>query len=90
MFKIISVISVLILSFVFLFGFNLHAADEEEGKRIMERRCSVCHTLTRVYEAEKDREGWEYYVERMIRMGARVTSEEKPVLIDYLTEKFSP
>jgi len=90
MFRLTAVIFTMVLGLVFFLGLTLQAAGKEEGERILQQRCSVCHTLTRVYEAEKDREGWEYYVERMIRMGARVTPEENPVLVDYLTEKFSP
>lgn len=55
-----------------------------DGKKLIDERCAVCHTLEKVQSAQKDRAGWEITVERMIQSGARLTEEEKNAVIDYL------
>jgi hypothetical protein len=61
------------------------AAPVEEGAVLLERRCTVCHTLDRVESSQKSREEWESTVARMVEYGAELTDEERAVLIDYLT-----
>ncbi|RMG61195.1 MAG: hypothetical protein D6713_00875 [Deltaproteobacteria bacterium] len=56
-----------------------------QGKLLVERVCTACHTLDRVNKAKKDRAGWESTVDRMIKMGAQVTEEQKQVIVDYLS-----
>lgn len=57
---------------------------------LLDTRCAECHALSRVTEAKKDRAGWEATVERMVRNGARLSEEEKAVLVDYLASKYGP
>ncbi|WP_028575673.1 hypothetical protein [Desulfonatronovibrio hydrogenovorans] len=84
--KTSALIFTLALCLVFVFGVNLNAGIQEEGDRILSQRCSVCHDLARVKNADKTRAEWENTVDRMISIGARVTPEEKPVLIDHLAQ----
>lgn len=57
---------------------------------LLDTRCAECHALSRVTGVKKDRAGWEATVERMVRNGARLSEEEKAVLVDYLASKYGP
>lgn len=58
-----------------------------EGETLVQRKCSMCHTLDRVNDAEKDRAQWEQTVSRMEVNGLVVTDEEKSLIIDYLSSR---
>lgn len=60
------------------------APIEAEGQILLDERCTGCHSLSRVTRAQKSREGWETTVDRMIGLGARLTDDERAVIIDYL------
>lgn len=57
---------------------------------LLDTRCAECHPLARVTSAKKDRAEWEATVERMIGKGARLSEDEKKVLVDYLAAKQGP
>ena len=61
-------------------------ADEgmSDGEQLVQERCTVCHDLTRVEEADYDQAGWEASVDRMIQNGANLTPEERDVVVEYL------
>ena len=63
------------------------AADEgmSDGEALVQERCTVCHDLTRVEEADYDRAGWEASVDRMIQNGANLTPEERDAIVDFLS-----
>lgn len=61
---------------------------EEEGRVLLEERCTVCHTLDPIEASEKSRQEWESTVARMVEYGAQLTDEEHAVLIDYLTATY--
>ena len=61
--------------------------EASEGARLVNSRCTRCHSLTRVDAAMKDRAGWETTVDRMIRNGADVSPEERETIVDYLTNR---
>jgi cytochrome c5 len=60
----------------------------DEGAAILEARCSVCHSADRVESKRTDRDGWDKLVTRMISNGANLSSEEKNILIDYLSRTY--
>ncbi len=72
-----------------LLGLNLKpgAAVREETRELLNQRCTVCHNLGRVEAADKDRRQWEAAIEKMIGFGARVSVDEKEVLVEYLSGK---
>ncbi len=72
---------------VFLFSVSIHAAIEEEGERLLQLRCMKCHDLKRITDSDKDRDGWENTVRRMMSIGARVSPAEKETLINYLARE---
>jgi len=58
-----------------------------EGAAIVQRRCSVCHTLDRVESAKKDEAGWNTTIDRMRTQGAVVSAEEQAQIIAYLLSR---
>jgi hypothetical protein len=63
-------------------------APAADGATLLRERCTVCHTLERVESAHKSAEEWEQTVSRMIGRGARLTAEEKTVLLEYLATHY--
>lgn len=45
------------------------------------------HSIDRVYAAQKTREEWNATLDRMISYGAKISEEEKKVIIDYLLSR---
>ncbi len=59
----------------------------EAGRKLIQRRCSWCHTLDRVEQAAKDRAGWEITIQRMRRNGLVTTDAEVRQMLDYLESR---
>lgn len=64
--------------------------SEPEGRVLLEERCTACHGLDRVEQAQKSREEWVTTVDRMVGYGAELSEAEKEVLVDYLEETYGP
>ncbi|MBL7202394.1 MAG: hypothetical protein ISS56_19845 [Anaerolineae bacterium] len=80
---------------VALVGLLAAACAQEEpapaalgGKALSEERCTVCHDLTRVHNAQKSAEEWKQTVERMVGKGAKLNQDEQAAVIEYLTEAY--
>ena len=58
-----------------------------DSESLLQRRCSVCHTLERVDAATKDRAGWLATIDRMRTKGAAVNDAESQQLADYLESR---
>jgi len=74
-------------TYVLLFGVFLVgcAAQDSSPQALIEKRCSRCHTLDRVYAVKKDREDWRTTVERMAYFASGVIPEKEiPIITDYL------
>ncbi len=71
----------------FSLSMDLRADSQGSGEEIVSQRCSVCHGLSRVQEADKSLEEWEDTVQQMISFGARVSDEEKQIVVKYLAGK---
>ena len=63
-------------------------APVADGATLLRERCTLCHNLERVESARKSAEEWERTVSRMIGRGARLTAEEKTVLLEYLATRY--
>ncbi len=61
-----------------------------DGATLLEERCSTCHSTDRVKQAQKNQEGWDQTVTRMIKKGAKLTEEEKNALVDFLAKTYGP
>lgn len=62
----------------------------EAGKALLQERCTVCHSLDRVKNAEKDLTGWQKIISRMLDNGADLTDGEQAILAKYLAENYGP
>ena len=58
------------------------------GQTLMQTRCSVCHSTSRITSAHKTADQWKTTVDRMIGKGAQLTSQEEQTLIDYLAQNY--
>ncbi len=83
------VVSCCFLFVVALLPVTTFAADEK-GAALLEERCSVCHPSARPKSKQKTPEQWESTVKRMMGKGARLTEEEKDVLVEYLSKTYKP
>jgi cytochrome c5 len=61
-----------------------------DGEALLQERCTVCHSLDRVRQAQKTHGEWEQTVLRMIGKGAQLNENEQGVLIEYLAETYGP
>ena len=59
-----------------------------DGQTLLQDRCTVCHTLTRVTSAHKTAAQWETTVVRMVGKGAVLSAEEQDFLIQYLAQTY--
>lgn len=66
------------------------ALAQEDGAALLEQRCSVCHPSSRPKAAQKSAEQWEATVTRMQGKGAKLSEEEKKVLLDHLIKSYKP
>ncbi|HOP40404.1 MAG TPA: hypothetical protein PLI53_05125 [Geobacteraceae bacterium] len=61
-----------------------------DGDKLLEQRCSVCHSSARAKKAQKTRAEWEKTVARMVGKGANLSEAEKKTLVDYLAATYKP
>jgi hypothetical protein len=59
-----------------------------DGQALMQERCSVCHSTSRITSAHKTADQWASTVERMISHGAQLDSQEQQTLVDYLAQTY--
>jgi hypothetical protein len=62
-------------------------AQEDQGKVLVENRCTKCHTLKRVKARmnKLDAKSWSDIVKEMIGKGADLTPEEREVVVKFLS-----
>jgi mono/diheme cytochrome c family protein len=58
-----------------------------DGEHLVQERCASCHGLDRVYDADKDEQGWEESVDRMIEKGTPLSEAERQAVIEYLSSR---
>lgn len=56
------------------------------GSELVKSKCTMCHTIDRIEQANKDRAGWEETVARMRAAGAVLTDAEAAQVVDYLAQ----
>ena len=57
---------------------------------MVQQRCTVCHSITRVESAHHSASQWQSIVDSMIRRGAQLTPEEETVVVNYLAATYGP
>ena len=63
---------------------------ETGGEKLLDERCSVCHPSSRPKSKQKTPAQWETTVNRMMGKGAKLTEEEKAILLDFLSKTYKP
>src|SRR5262245_56269759 len=63
---------------------------EGEGKKLLEERCTSCHTLKPVVSLKQSQSAWKELVVKMVGIGAQLDNKEVDVATEYLTKHFGP
>jgi cytochrome c5 len=63
---------------------------KRDGEQIMNASCSGCHESTVIQTSAKSQEEWEKTLDQMIQRGAKVSAEDRPMLITYLVRTHGP
>ena len=58
------------------------------GKDVTVQACGTCHDARRAASVRLTRDGWAAVIDSMQTFGARISAEEFPVILDYLTTHF--
>lgn len=60
------------------------------GRDLVIAKCAICHSLDYIpmNAPSLDAAGWEKEIDKMIKLGAPVQSEEIPVLLRYLNSSY--
>lgn len=58
------------------------------GKDAAVRSCGTCHEARRAASVRLTREGWAAVIDSMVKRGARISEQDFPVVLDYLTTNF--
>jgi mono/diheme cytochrome c family protein len=69
-------------------GASASGSSAAAGQNLMETRCSVCHSTTRITSSHKTADQWKTTVDRMINNGAQLTAQEEQTLIDFLAQNY--
>lgn len=93
--KIRKITFILVLIIIAMFIVGCGAAEPEPtstpaihpGKVLVESRCSTCHGLPQVNNADYSADIWGATIDRMILAGAAVNDEQKALIVDYLVSK---
>ena len=64
--------------------------DTAEGQRIIQQRCTQCHTPERLHQAMQRGDHFDEIMIKMIRLGARIERKEQEVLGIFWTDRQSP
>ena len=84
--------TVLLLTLI-LTDSSLAKDEDDAGKALVEKKCSVCHSIDRAYGANKNHSEWAQTVEKMMRYSDRMdflNRKEKDIVIDYLANRKTP
>jgi len=90
MVQLISIILLFLLVGVILSscGSGTPASGGTDGASLMNQRCSVCHSVSRITSAHKTSADWTTTVQRMIDHGAQLNATEEQTLITYLAANY--
>ena len=65
-----------------------NSSTTQDGATLLNERCTVCHTLSRVESSKHTAADWKTIVDTMIGKGAQLSSEEDTVVVNYLATKY--
>lgn len=58
------------------------------GQALLQARCTECHSTRRITISHYTADEWTQVVNNMISQGARLNSDEKQTLIEYLAQTY--
>lgn len=64
------------------------ALPDGEGKPLILRSCTQCHGINTITGTRKDRAGWQTCVKDMVRLGAKLRTNEADTVVAYLVKNF--
>ncbi len=64
------------------------SAQDAQITQLVQASCSGCHSLAMLAQHPQSRAKWQQTVERMIQLGAPVSPNDEPALVDYLALHF--
>ena len=62
----------------------------DRGEQLMNQSCTGCHDLRPIQTQALDQEGWTSTVQSMIEQGAKVSTSDVPVIVEYLVRNHGP
>jgi hypothetical protein len=68
-------------------------SGDTAAKKLVEKKCSLCHSVDRAYEADKTHTEWEQTVKKMIGYSDQMNflnQKEKETIIDFLARQKAP
>jgi hypothetical protein len=66
------------------------AAMFTNGATLLEARCALCHPSSKVKVLKRTPGQWDAIVTGMVKKGAKLNSEEKQTLVEYLAKTYKP
>jgi len=72
------------------FAGHAQSLPEGPGSSLVQRTCTVCHSISTVTSVHLNQAGWQATVENMVSRGAQATPDEQTQIVDYLTKNFGP
>jgi cytochrome c5 len=71
-------------------GAGAQDAQPERGERILTTSCTSCHDLRPIEVRAQDADGWTKTINAEIKKGAKLETEDVPILTDYLVKAHGP
>jgi len=73
-----------------ILGTHFKSLPQDKGKAQVEASCYACHAADLLVQQRLTEKQWTATVEKMIRWGAVMKDDDKPVVIAYLAKHFGP
>lgn len=64
--------------------------DEQQAIRLLNARCTVCHSTDLIRQQRLNASQWQAEVRKMVGWGAQLSAAEQEVLVAYLSSRYHP
>ena len=58
------------------------------GKQEVQKLCTQCHEIERVFSLRQDHDAWQATVNKMMTLGMRASDDDVKLVVDYLAKSF--
>jgi cytochrome c5 len=79
-----------LLTFLATAVMSAQELPEGPGRPQVIARCSICHEADLIAQQRLSRAGWGREIDKMVRWGALVDTQEREAMLDYLAAHFPP